>query len=142
MYLSRSNIHTTDYMTAYCELYEHWYVTAMLLITWLLTMRCMSTGTLHQCYWLHDYLLWYVRALVHYSNITDHMTTYYELYEHWYITSMLLITWLLTMNNTITCTNTNTNTNTNTFISGKNPYTIGTYIRTSKSPVKDPICFF
>ena len=29
-------------------------------------------------------------------------------------------------------TNTNTNTNTNTFISGKNPYTIGTYIKTSK----------
>ena len=27
---------------------------------------------------------------------------------------------------------TNTNTNTNTFISGKNPYTIGTYIKTSK----------
>ena len=26
----------------------------------------------------------------------------------------------------------NTNTNTNTFISGKNPYTIGTYIKTSK----------
>ena len=25
-----------------------------------------------------------------------------------------------------------TNTNTNTFISGKNPYTIGTYIKTSK----------
>ena len=27
---------------------------------------------------------------------------------------------------------TNTNMNTNTFISGKNPYTIGTYISTSK----------
>jgi len=27
---------------------------------------------------------------------------------------------------------TNMNTNTNTFISGKNPYTIGIYIRTSK----------
>ena len=29
-------------------------------------------------------------------------------------------------------TNTTNNTNTNTFISGKNPYTIGTYISTSK----------
>ena len=30
------------------------------------------------------------------------------------------------------------NTHTNTFISGKNPYTIGTY--TSKQPIKDQIC--
>ena len=31
-------------------------------------------------------------------------------------------------------------TNTNLFISGKNPYTIGTYISTSKQPIKDQIC--
>ena len=30
--------------------------------------------------------------------------------------------------------------NTNTSISGKNPYTIGTYISTSKQPIKDQIC--
>ena len=30
---------------------------------------------------------------------------------------------------------------TNTFISGKNPYTIGTYISTSKLPIQDQICY-
>ena len=46
-----------------------------------------------------------------------------------YIVRAIGINWLIMQEPKLL---TNTNTNTNIFISGKNPYTIGTYIRTSK----------